>query len=326
MIPLLEVKNLAVKFFTLDGLVHAVNGISYQVYSGETLGIVGESGSGKSISVLSILGLITSPPGKITQGEILFEGQNLLQFNSQQLQQIRGNEIAMIFQDPMTSLNPVLTIGKQLTEALQIHLKLTPEAAKKRAIQLLQQVGISNPEKRLKNYPHEFSGGMRQRVMIAMGLGCQPKLLIADEPTTALDVTVQAQVVELVKQLKNEQGMSVIWITHDLALLAGLADRILVMYAGQIVELATVHQLYKNPHHPYTIGLLESLPRLDQIRQEPLKAIEGNPPNLIDYPPGCPFAPRCRFAIEHCFQENPMLELIEPNHQVACWVLPEIDC
>ncbi|HAN73929.1 MAG TPA: peptide ABC transporter ATP-binding protein [Planktothrix sp. UBA8407] len=321
MIPLLEVKNLAVKFFTLDGLVHAVNGISYQVYSGETLGIVGESGSGKSISVLSILGLIPSPPGKITQGEILFEGKNLLQFNSQQLQQIRGNEIAMIFQDPMTSLNPVLTIGKQLTESLQIHLKLTPEIAQKRAIQLLQQVGISNPEKRLKNYPHEFSGGMRQRVMIAMGLGCQPKLLIADEPTTALDVTVQAQVVELVKQLKNEQGMSVIWITHDLALLAGLADRILVMYAGQIVELATVYQLYKNPHHPYTIGLLESLPRLDQIRQEPLKAIQGNPPNLIDYPPGCPFAPRCRFAIEHCFQENPMLELIEPHHQVACWVL-----
>jgi oligopeptide transport system ATP-binding protein len=326
MIPLLEVKNLAVKFFTLDGLVHAVNGISYQVYSGETLGIVGESGSGKSISVLSILGLIPSPPGKITQGEILFEGQNLLQFNSQQLQQIRGNEIAMIFQDPMTSLNPVLTIGKQLTEALQIHLKLTPEIAQKRAIQLLQQVGISNPEKRLKNYPHEFSGGMRQRVMIAMGLGCQPKLLIADEPTTALDVTVQAQVVELVKQLKNEQGMSVIWITHDLALLAGLADRILVMYAGQIVELATVHRLYKNPHHPYTIGLLESLPRLDQIRQEPLKAIEGNPPNLIDYPPGCPFAPRCRFAIEHCFQENPKLELIETEHQVACWVIPEINC
>ncbi|OIP66971.1 MAG: peptide ABC transporter ATP-binding protein [Oscillatoriales cyanobacterium CG2_30_40_61] len=326
MIPLLEVKNLAVKFFTLDGVVHAVNGISYQVYPGETLGIVGESGSGKSISVLSILGLIPSPPGKITQGEILFEGKNLIQFNSQQLQQLRGHEIAIIFQDPMTSLNPVLTIGKQLTEALQIHLKLTSEQAKSRAIQLLKQVGISSPEKRLKSYPHEFSGGMRQRVMIAMGLGCQPKLLIADEPTTALDVTVQAQVVELVKQLKNAQGMSVIWITHDLALLAGLADRIIVMYAGQIVEQATVNQLYKNPRHPYTIGLLESLPRLDQIRQEPLKAIEGTPPNLIDYPLGCPFAPRCRFAIEHCFQENPQLELIETEHQVACWVVPKMDC
>ncbi|WP_072718698.1 ABC transporter ATP-binding protein [Planktothrix tepida] len=322
MIPLLEVKNLAIQFVTLDGIVQAVNGISYQVYPGETLGIVGESGSGKSMSVLSILRLIPSPPGKITQGEIWFQGKNLLQLNAQQLQKIRGRDIAMIFQDPMTSLNPVLTIGKQLTEALQLHLKFTSEQAQNRAIQLLQQVGIPSPERRLKNYPHEFSGGMRQRVMIAMALGCQPQLLIADEPTTALDVTVQAQVVELVKQLRNQQGMSVIWITHDLALLAGLADRILVMYAGQIVEQATVHQLYKTPRHPYTIGLLKSLPRLDQIRQESLSTIEGTPPNLIDYPPGCPFAPRCQFAIEHCFQENPPLEQIEPNHKVACWVLP----
>jgi oligopeptide transport system ATP-binding protein len=322
MIPLLEVKNLAIQFLTLDGVVHAVNQISYQVYPGETLGIVGESGSGKSISVLSILGLIPSPPGKVTQGEILFQGQNLLELNSQQLQHIRGREIAMIFQDPMTSLNPVLTIGKQLTEALQFHLKLTSKQANNRAIQLLKQVGIPNPEKRLKNYPHEFSGGMRQRVMIAMGLGCQPKLLIADEPTTALDVTVQAQVVDLVKQLRTQEKMSVIWITHDLALLAGLADRILVMYAGKIMEQATVHQLYKNPRHPYTIGLLESLPRLDRICQDSLPTIEGIPPNLIDYPSGCPFAPRCRFALEQCFQENPPLEGIEPNHQVACWVKP----
>ncbi len=322
MIPLLEVKNLAIQFLTLDGVVHAVNQISYQVYPGETLGIVGESGSGKSISVLSILGLIPSPPGKVTQGEILFQGQNLLELNSQQLQHIRGREIAMIFQDPMTSLNPVLTIGKQLTEALQVHLKLTSKQANNRAIQLLKQVGIPNPEKRLKNYPHEFSGGMRQRVMIAMGLGCQPKLLIADEPTTALDVTVQAQVVDLVKQLRTQEKMSVIWITHDLALLAGLADRILVMYAGKIMEQATVHQLYKNPRHPYTIGLLESLPRLDRICQDSLPTIEGIPPNLIDYPSGCPFAPRCRFALEQCFQENPPLEGIEPNHQVACWVKP----
>ncbi len=320
MIPLLEVKNLAIQFLTLDGVVHGVNQISYQVELGETLGIVGESGSGKSISVLSILGLIPSPPGKVTQGEILFQGQNLLELTSQQLQHIRGREIAMIFQDPMTSLNPVLTIGKQLTEALQVNLKFTSEQSKNRAIQLLKQVGIPNPEKRLKNYPHEFSGGMRQRVMIAMALACQPKLLIADEPTTALDVTIQAQIVELIKQLRMQEKMSVIWITHDLALLAGLADRILVMYAGKIMEQATVHQLYKTPRHPYTIGLLESLPRLDQIRQDSLPTIEGIPPNLIDYPQGCPFAPRCRFALEQCFQENPPLESIEPNHQVACWV------
>lgn len=319
MSALLEIRNLEVEFLTPDGIVHAVNGISYQVNLGETVGIVGESGSGKSISVLSILKLIPSPPGKIINGEILFAGKNLRQVDINTLRQIRGNQIAMIFQDPMTSLNPVLTIGQQLTEAIATHLNVTPEQAKNRAIELLTQVGIPSPEKRLKNYPHEFSGGMRQRVMIAMGLACNPQLLIADEPTTALDVTVQAQVVELIKKLRIEHQMSVIWITHDLALLAGLADRILVMYAGRIVEEATTTQLYKNPRHPYTIGLLKSLPRLDQDYLEPLQPIEGTPPDLIDYPQGCPFAPRCQFVLEKCWKENPPLESIEPNHKVACW-------
>ncbi len=325
MSPLLEVQNLETRFFTTDGVVCAVNGISYTVNSGETLGIVGESGSGKSISVLSILRLIPSPPGKITGGQILFEGENLLTFSAKKLRQIRGNQISIIFQDPMTSLNPVLTIEKQITESIKLHLGLSQEESKSRAVQLLQQVGIPDAERRIKNYPFQFSGGMRQRVMIAMGLACHPKLLIADEPTTALDVTVQAQVVELVKQLKQELGMAVIWITHDLALLAGLADRIIVLYAGQIVEQASVNQLYNHPRHPYTIGLLESLPRLEGKIQEKLPAIEGFPPDLIDYPKGCPFAPRCRFAVDHCFVENPGLEWVETGHQVACWVKPEVE-
>ncbi|MEB3280649.1 MAG: ABC transporter ATP-binding protein [Lyngbya sp.] len=324
MSPLLEVQNLETRFFTPDGIVCAVNGISYQVNSGETVGIVGESGSGKSISVLSILRLITSPPGKITGGKVLFEGEDLLTLSSEKLRQIRGNKISMIFQDPMTSLNPVLTIEKQITESIQLHLGLNKQESKSRAIQLLKQVGIPDAERRIRNYPYQFSGGMRQRVMIAMGLACNPKLLIADEPTTALDVTVQAQVVELVKQLKKELGMAVIWITHDLALLAGLADIILVLYAGQIVEQASINQLYKNPRHPYTIGLLESLPRLQGKIPENLPAIEGVPPDLINYPKGCPFAPRCRFAVEHCFQEDPPLEFVENGHEVACWVKPEV--
>ncbi|WP_413162347.1 ABC transporter ATP-binding protein [Capilliphycus salinus ALCB114379] len=324
MSPLLEVQNLETRFFTPDGIVRAVNGISYQVNSGETVGIVGESGSGKSISVLSILRLIPSPPGKITGGKVFFEGEDLLTLSSENLRQIRGNKISIIFQDPMTSLNPVLTIEKQITESIQLHLGLNKQESKSRAIQLLKQVGIPDAERRIRNYPYQFSGGMRQRVMIAMGLACNPKLLIADEPTTALDVTVQAQVVELVKQLKKELGMAVIWITHDLALLAGLADRILVLYAGQIVEQASINQLYKNPRHPYTIGLLESLPRLQGNIPENLPAIEGVPPDLIDYPKGCPFAPRCRFAVEHCFQEDPPLEFVENGHEVACWVKPEV--
>jgi oligopeptide transport system ATP-binding protein len=320
---LLHVRHLETRFFTSDGIVHAVNGISYIVNPGETIGIVGESGSGKSISVLSLLRLIPSPPGKITNGEILFEGKDLLKMDEKTLRQIRGNQISMIFQDPMTSLNPVLTIGKQITESIQLHLGFTQKQAKNRAIELLQQVGIPDAKRRISQYPHQFSGGMRQRVMIAMGLACQPKLLIADEPTTALDVTIQAQVVELIKKLRQEMGMSIIWITHDLALLARLADRILVMYAGQIVEQATANQLYRNPRHPYTIGLLKSLPRLDSERQQKLQAIEGVPPDLMNYPKGCPFAPRCAFAMDRCREEDPYLEVIEPQHEVACWVKPE---
>ncbi|QYO63598.1 ABC transporter ATP-binding protein [Leptolyngbya sp. 7M] len=319
---LLEVRQLQTRFFTSNGVVHAVNNVSFHVDQHETVGIVGESGSGKSITMLSVMRLIASPPGQITGGEVRFEGRNLLQLSDQEIRRIRGNQIAMIFQDPMSSLNPVLRIEKQMTEAIQLHLGMTSTEAKARAIQLLQYVGIPNAAERIRSYPHQFSGGMRQRVMIAMGLACNPKLLIADEPTTALDVTIQAQIVELVKRLKAELGMAVIWITHDLSLLAGLADRILVMYAGQIIEQAPLRQLYKNPRHPYTIGLLQSMPRLDEQRQATLKPIEGLPPNLIDYPQGCPFAPRCRFAIEQCHVIDPPLELVGDHHTVACWVKP----
>lgn len=317
---LLQVKNLQTHFITTDGIVKAVNGISYNINPGETIGIVGESGSGKSAGVLSILRLIASPPGQICGGEVWFENQDLLKLKKPALRKIRGNKISMIFQDPMTSLNPVLTIGKQITEAIQLHLGLSKLQAEQKAIALLEKVGISSAQQRLSSYPHQFSGGMRQRVIIAMALGCNPQLLIADEPTTSLDVTVQAQVIDIVKQLQNEMGMAVIWITHDLALLAGLADRILVMYAGQIVEQAPVHQLYNHPQHPYTIGLLASLPRCDRDMGETLPAIEGTPPDLTNYPKGCPFAPRCQYAIDHCFQEDPVLELVGSGHQVACWV------
>jgi oligopeptide transport system ATP-binding protein len=320
---LLEVRHLETRFFTQDGIVHAVNDLSFHVDEGETLGIVGESGSGKSISMLSVMGLIPTPPGKITRGEVLFEGRDLLKVSAEAMRQIRGNRIAMIFQDPMTSLNPVLRVSRQLTEALQLHQKMTADQARSRAIELLQQVGIPAAADRVDNYPHQFSGGMRQRVMIAMGLSCSPKLLIADEPTTALDVTIQAQIVELIKQLRDQLKMAIIWITHDLAFLAGLADRIMVMYAGQVVEQASRQDLYKNPRHPYTIGLLQSIPRLDEDCRETLQAIEGLPPSLVNYPQGCPFAPRCRFAIERCSSENPLLESIGPDHTVACWVKPE---
>ncbi|MDJ0554330.1 MAG: ABC transporter ATP-binding protein [Microcoleaceae cyanobacterium MO_207.B10] len=322
MTKLLEVKNLETRFFTKNGIVSAVNKISFEVNAEETIGIVGESGSGKSISVLSIMGLIPSPPGKITGGEVIFEGRDLLKLNDAEMQELRGYRMAMIFQDPMTSLNPVLRIGRQITEALELHLGMNNQQAKERAIALLQMVGISAARDRINNYPHQFSGGMRQRVMIAMGLACNPKLLIADEPTTALDVTIQAQIVELIKQLKKDIGMAVIWITHDLALLAGIADRILVMYAGQIVENAPLKQLYQNPRHPYTIGLLESIPRLDKSNNKKLDTIAGLPPDLINYPQGCPFAARCQFVVNKCWQEDPPLEFLEEQHQVACWVKP----
>lgn len=317
---LLEVKNLKTQFFTQDGVVHAVNGISYTVDAGETVAIVGESGSGKSVGVMSLIRLIPQPPGKIVDGEVWFDSQNLLQLSEDELRDIRGNRIAMIFQDPMTSLNPVLTIGRQITEALELHRNMNREQARKRAVQLLEMVGIPGAASRLDDYPHQFSGGMRQRVMIAMGLSCDPQLLIADEPTTALDVTIQAQIVDLVRRLQDELGMAIIWITHDLGVVAGMADRVLVMYAGFIVEESGVDDIYVRPRHPYTLGLLRSIPRLDLGRQKRLVPIDGLPPDLLEPPSHCPFAPRCAFAIDKCTQENPPLVEVGPNHKAACWV------
>ena len=319
MAALLEVKGLTTQFFTQDGVVHAVNGISYHLNEGETIAIVGESGSGKSVGVMSLLRLIPQPPGKIVAGEVWFQGRDLLQISDDEIRQIRGKHIAMIFQDPMTSLNPVLTIGHQLMEPLQLHLGMNKNEARKRAIELLEMVGIPGAATRLDAYPHQFSGGMRQRVMIAMGLACNPQVLIADEPTTALDVTIQAQIVELVKSLKEQIGMAIIWITHDLGVVAGIAERVLVMYAGKIVEEAEVHELYADPHHPYTIGLLRSVPRLDMGKSKRLIPIEGLPPDLIDYPVGCPFAPRCEYRTEKCEEEVPSIEQVSPTRRVACW-------
>jgi len=317
---LLEVKNLKTQFFTQDGVVHAVNGISYHVNSGETVAIVGESGSGKSVGVMSLIRLIPQPPGKIVDGEVLFDGQDLLKIKEDELRDIRGNRIAMIFQDPMTSLNPVLTIGRQITEAIELHMNMNKEQARKRAVQLLEMVGIPGAESRLDDYPHQFSGGMRQRVMIAMGLSCDPQLLIADEPTTALDVTIQAQIVDLVRRLQDELGMAIIWITHDLGVVAGMADRVLVMYSGFIVEEGNVNDIYANPRHPYTLGLLRSIPRLDLGRQKRLIPIDGLPPDLLEPPTHCPFAPRCSFVQDKCWQENPTLVEVTPGHKAACWV------
>lgn len=317
--PLLEVKNLKTYFFTEDGVVHAVDGVSFDIYPGEVLGLVGESGCGKSVTSLSIMRLI-SPPGRILEGQILFGGKNLLALSEREMMQVRGNRISMIFQQPQTALNPVFRVGDQIAEVLHIHQGLDKEAGWKRAVELLKMVGIPDAERRAAAYPHELSGGMAQRVMIAMALACAPELLIADEPTTALDVTIQAQIIELVKRLRDEIGMAIIWITHDLGIIAGLAQRVLVMYAGFIIEEASVKELYANPRHPYTIGLLGSLPRLDEKDHRRLVSIEGLPPTLFELPTSCPFAPRCRFAIERCWQENPTLETVGLNHRVACWV------
>ena len=317
---LLDVRGLRTQFFTKDGAVNAVNGISYTLNEGETLAIVGESGCGKSVGVMSLTRLSPSPPGKVVAGEVIFDGRDLLKLESDELRQIRGNRIAMIFQDPMTSLNPVLTIGFQISEALILHLGMNKEQARKRSVELLELVGIPGAANRLDDYPHQFSGGMRQRVMIAMGLSCNPQLLIADEPTTALDVTIQAQIVDLVQSLKEKIGMAVIWITHDLGVVAGMAERVLVMYAGFIVEEAAVRELYQNPRHPYTLGLLGSLPRLDEDKPVRLKSIEGFPPDLIALPKGCPFAARCEYKIGKCTEENPLLAPVGPGHKAACWV------
>ena len=317
---LLDVRNLHTHFFTKDGVVKAVNGISYTLNEGETLAIVGESGCGKSVGVMSLIRLIPSPPGKVVAGEVQFDGRDLLKLDDDEIRQVRGNRIAMIFQDPMTSLNPVLTIGFQIAEALQLHLGMNKEQSRKRSAELLEMVGIPSAANRLDDYPHQFSGGMRQRVMIAMGLSCNPQLLIADEPTTALDVTIQAQIVDLVTRLKEDIGMAIIWITHDLGVVAGMAERVIVMYAGFIVEEAAVRELYANPRHPYTLGLIGSLPRLDEDNPVRLQSIEGLPPDLIDLPHGCPFAARCDYRVEKCLVDNPVLEPVGPGHKIACWV------
>jgi oligopeptide transport system ATP-binding protein len=317
---LLDVQELETTFKTPEGVVHAVNGVSFGLKEGETLGVVGESGCGKSVTMLSVLGLIASPPGKVAEGKALFSGHDLLKMQKEEIRQIRGAQIGMIFQDPMTSLNPVLTIGRQLEEPLMLHIGMTKQQARDRAAELLTMVGIPNAKDRLNDYPHQYSGGMRQRVMIAMALACSPQILIADEPTTALDVTIQAQIMDLIKRLRDELGMAIIWITHDLGVVAGLAQRVLVMYGGLIIEEAPVKDLFANPSHPYTIGLMGSLPRVDEKEHGKLYSIEGSPPVLYQKPNSCPFAPRCRWAMEHCWKENPILEPISPEHRIACWV------
>jgi oligopeptide transport system ATP-binding protein len=319
MAPLLQVKDLKTYFFTDDGVVKAVDGISYDLEEGETLGLVGESGCGKSVSALSVLRLIPTPPGKIVGGEVVYEGEDLLQVDEEEIRHVRGNRIAMIFQEPMTSLNPVLTIGRQLTEALELHLKMDQASAQQRAIQLLEMVGIPAADTRINDYPHQFSGGMRQRVMIAMALSCNPKVLLADEPTTALDVTIQAQVLEILARLSRELGTAVIIITHNLGVIARYADRVNVMYAGKIVESASAKTLYGEPRHPYTVGLLKSVPRLDQARKGKLEVIEGVPPDLINMPQGCTFYPRCSYRIDKCAQVTPSLMPVEDKHYAACW-------
>ena len=316
----LEVEDIRTRFHTRDGTVHAVNGISFDLSEGELLGVVGESGSGKSVTMMSMLKLLPMPPAEIVSGRALLDGEDLIGLDLEELRRVRGAQVGFIFQDPMTSLNPVLTVGYQLTEPLRVHLGMSRREARRRAVDLLERVGIPAAASRLDDFPHQFSGGMRQRVMIAIALACNPKVLIADEPTTALDVTIQAQILELVKRLRRESGMAIIWITHDLGVMAGLADRIMVMYGGLVVERASVRMLYKHARHPYTRGLLSTLPRLDGTRAERLESIPGQPPNLVRPPDACPFAPRCGHAFERCWRENPALEMVAEGHEVACWL------
>jgi len=319
MANLLEVRDLTTYFYTDEGVVKAVDGISYDVEKGKILGIVGESGCGKSVSALSIMRLVPYPPGRIVGGQVFFEGEDLLKINDSEMRKIRGNRIAMVFQEPMTSLNPVLTIGRQLTEALELHQGMTKTQAFSRAADLLQTVGIPDAARRLKDWPHQFSGGMRQRVMIAMALSCNPSLIIADEPTTALDVTIQAQILELMQDLAQEFGTSLIIITHNLGVVARYAERVIVMYAGKIVEVGTAEEIYHGTRHPYTLGLLNSVPRLDEKMKVKLEPIEGLPPDLVDLPVGCSFTPRCKYAIDKCTQEFPPLDPVSDGHNSACW-------
>ncbi|MGB4322006.1 MAG: ABC transporter ATP-binding protein [Anaerolineaceae bacterium] len=317
---ILNVQGLETQFNTPEGVVHAVNGVDFTLNEGETLGVVGESGCGKSVSMLSILRLIQQPPGKIVAGTAMFRGKDLLQMTSDEIRHVRGGQISMVFQDPMTSLNPVMTIGKQMAEPLMLHMGLSKEQARERSVELLEQVGIPRAKDRLKDYPHQYSGGMRQRVMIAMALSCNPQIVIADEPTTALDVTIQAQIVDLMIRLREEVGMSIVWITHDLGVVASIAHRVNVMYGGFIIEESPIRDLYANPCHPYTIGLLGSLPRIHQKGHQRLYSIEGMPPMLYQKPQRCPFSPRCRWVVDRCREENPPLVEVDEKHRVACWV------
>jgi oligopeptide/dipeptide ABC transporter ATP-binding protein len=322
--PLLEVEDLRVRFKTQRGLVHAVNGISFDVRPGETLGLVGESGCGKSVTALATMGILPRA-ARIPTGSIRLEGRELVGLSERAWRRIRGKEIAMIFQDPMTSLNPVLTVGAQLREAIEEHLDLDRKAATRRAAELLDQVGIPSAKDRLRNYPHQFSGGMRQRVMIAMALACEPKLLIADEPTTALDVTIQAQILDLLRDLVTDRGTSLVLITHDLGVVAGMCERVRVMYAGTLVEEGTADELFAAPRHPYTLGLLQSIPRLDTGRRQPLRPIPGAPRNMLSEPDSCPFAPRCRNRIDRCDAELPQLKRLDTGQRAACFNPTEAD-
>ncbi|NLG78484.1 MAG: ABC transporter ATP-binding protein [Firmicutes bacterium] len=315
---LLEVRDLKTYFYTEDGVVPAVDGVSFSVDKGETIGIVGESGCGKSVTSLSVMRLIPNPPGKVVGGEIIFEGENILEKSEAEMRHIRGNEISMIFQEPMTSLNPVFTIGDQIMEAIMLHQKVGKREARKKTIEMLKLVGIPSAEKRVDEYPHQMSGGMRQRVMIAMALSCNPKLLIADEPTTALDVTIQAQILDLMLKLKEDLGTAIMLITHDLGVIAETVNKVVVMYAGKIVESADVVSIFKKPEHPYTLGLLGSIPKVNEDRER-LQVIEGVVPNPFDMPTGCRFHPRCSFVRDICKEEEPELVDVEDGHQVRCW-------
>ena len=324
MATLLEVKNLKTHFFTMEGVVKAVDGVSYELNEGETLGLVGESGCGKSVSALSVMRLIPDPPGKIIDGEILLDGEDILKINMEGMREVRGAKIAMVFQEPMTSLNPVLTVERQITETLQLHMGMSKLESQRESVNLLTRVGIPDPELRIKQYPHQFSGGMRQRVMIAMALSCNPRLIIADEPTTALDVTIQAQILDLMKSLTTELGVALIVITHNLGVVARYADRVNIMYAGKVIERGEAHEIYSNPRHPYTVGLLRSVPRLDLPRRAKLDPIEGQPPDLINLPPGCAFRERCRWAIDKCATDTPELVETSDGHLSACFRADEL--
>lgn len=322
---ILKIKDLKTYFNTPEGVVKAVDGVSYDVQEGETMALVGESGCGKSVSAMSIMRLIPNPPGQIVSGQINFNGKDLLTLHNDEMRKIRGKEIAMIFQEPMTSLNPVLTIGRQLTETLKVHLYMCKEDCWRRAAEVLKLVGISHPEQRFSQYPHQFSGGMRQRVMIAMALTCNPKLILADEPTTALDVTIQAQILELLKELSRRLGVAMIIITHNLGVVARYADKVNVMYASKVIESGSSIEIYHQPKHPYTIGLLNSVPRLDEPRKTKLDPIEGQPPDLINPPRGCRFQPRCKFVKERCGEELPPLIELGGGHRCACWFAGKLD-